>query len=439
MKSNTRKLVLCFVLLAIIWVAPAGVGVGLVVVNVVRLPGGREDMLQAIRDRGEPATFDDLDALYPQVPDEMNAALVYQQAFDAFRMPTYEQEDLLPIIGHAELPPAGEPLDEKMLEAVEQHLLVNLPALQLLHAAAQYESCRFEIDYSVENTLEIPHLHQLEHASNLFTLEAIIHMERDRSANAVTALIDKLAIARVFEREPFYGSYLHRSDVLGGSVATLRRVLNRIPLSKEQLSALGLALEGFDHQKALYRATVAERCETISRFDDYNLVPGMKGSSLRYYAEFAGRVVEASQLPFPQALDMAAELDAEKDAQMDEFSLFTLSNFSAILALSAPEAEFKSAARTTASHACARIAVAIEQYRLDHGALPEALDELVPMYLKAVPTDPFDGANLRYQRPQTGYLLYSIDWNREDDGGHEEDDWVFEVGVPVSLEEKAGG
>jgi hypothetical protein len=55
----------------------------------------------------------------------------------------------------------------------------------------------------------------------------------------------------------------------------------------------------------------------------------------------------------------------------------------------------------------ATAALAIEQYRLDHGgALPDTLEQLVPQYLTSVPTDPFDGAPLVYERlPQKGYRV----------------------------------
>jgi hypothetical protein len=67
---------------------------------------------------------------------------------------------------------------------------------------------------------------------------------------------------------------------------------------------------------------------------------------------------------------------------------------------------------------CARIACALERYRLANGRLPETLPALVPKFLERVPNDVIDGKPLRYRlNADGGYLLYSIGWNQIDDQG----------------------
>ena len=56
----------------------------------------------------------------------------------------------------------------------------------------------------------------------------------------------------------------------------------------------------------------------------------------------------------------------------------------------------------------AATALAVQRYRLAHRELPETLDHLVPVYLAAVPADPFDGAPLRYRRTDRGFVVYSV-------------------------------
>ncbi|HEX7010442.1 MAG TPA: hypothetical protein VF184_10695 [Phycisphaeraceae bacterium] len=63
---------------------------------------------------------------------------------------------------------------------------------------------------------------------------------------------------------------------------------------------------------------------------------------------------------------------------------------------------------------CTRTALAVERYRLDQGELPQNLADLVPQYLDAVPSDPFDGKPLRYLRLDAGY---SVGHDGVDDGG----------------------
>lgn len=62
--------------------------------------------------------------------------------------------------------------------------------------------------------------------------------------------------------------------------------------------------------------------------------------------------------------------------------------------------------------------LALQTYKLDHGAYPPSLTALVPGYLNTVPTDPFAlSGPLRYKRVSGKYLLYSVGPDGKDDGG----------------------
>ncbi len=63
--------------------------------------------------------------------------------------------------------------------------------------------------------------------------------------------------------------------------------------------------------------------------------------------------------------------------------------------------------------------IALKAYQTQQGKLPATLQELVPDYLSAVPTDDFDGQPLRY-RP-ADRLIYSVGSDCKDDGGIETD------------------
>ena len=66
----------------------------------------------------------------------------------------------------------------------------------------------------------------------------------------------------------------------------------------------------------------------------------------------------------------------------------------------------------------ARVACALDRYRLANGRLPDTLEALAPRFIAAVPNDVIDGKPLRYRPAASGgYLLYSIGWNQTDDGG----------------------
>ena len=87
----------------------------------------------------------------------------------------------------------------------------------------------------------------------------------------------------------------------------------------------------------------------------------------------------------------------------------------------------------------ARIACALERYRLAKGIYPGSLDALTPAYIDALPHDIMNGQPYHYRlRPDGTFLLYSVGWNQIDEGGkivfkkdnpnaidYTEGDWVW--------------
>ncbi|HLP75376.1 MAG TPA: hypothetical protein VK327_00525, partial [Candidatus Paceibacterota bacterium] len=133
----------------------------------------------------------------------------------------------------------------------------------------------------------------------------------------------------------------------------------------------------------------------------------------KYYSEQMGSVISASELPFPDRLDKAQLWRvhlALEDTNGFIVSALLLSNLG-----KAPERS----AVGVADLRVAQTVLAIERYRLRNtNSLPKSLKDLVPQYLDAVPSDPFDGQPLRFKiLPQRGYLVYSIGNDRMDDGG----------------------
>ena len=68
----------------------------------------------------------------------------------------------------------------------------------------------------------------------------------------------------------------------------------------------------------------------------------------------------------------------------------------------------------------AAAAVAVVRYRLSHGKYPARLEDCVPEFLAAVPTDPCDGQPIRMKALEGGMILYSVGSDGKDDGGQDE-------------------
>jgi hypothetical protein len=83
----------------------------------------------------------------------------------------------------------------------------------------------------------------------------------------------------------------------------------------------------------------------------------------------------------------------------------------------------------------ARVACALERYRLARGQYPDALDTLAPQFITEPPHDIINGQPLHYRRTSDGqFVLYSIGWDEKDDGGtpgktlfdDKQGDWVWQ-------------
>ncbi len=65
----------------------------------------------------------------------------------------------------------------------------------------------------------------------------------------------------------------------------------------------------------------------------------------------------------------------------------------------------------------ARCVVAVHRYHAEHGAWPASLDALVGEFLDAVPLDMYTGEPLQYERTEEGFKLWSVGYDRDNDGG----------------------
>jgi hypothetical protein len=75
-------------------------------------------------------------------------------------------------------------------------------------------------------------------------------------------------------------------------------------------------------------------------------------------------------------------------------------------------------ARAQCSADLARIACALERYRLANSQFPEALEALAPKFIEKLPHDVINGQPLKYHCADDGqFILYSVGWNEIDDGG----------------------
>lgn len=127
---------------------------------------------------------------------------------------------------------------------------------------------------------------------------------------------------------------------------------------------------------------------------------------LKQQLDIRARAIAVADKPWPERIDaIDAALPASEVGRASGLPRVTWTSAAAI-------------ARDTALLRCARMALAVARYRLDHaGALPQTTADLVPQYLQAPPIDPFSGQPLKVIPLPSGYAVYTVGTNRKDDGG----------------------
>jgi hypothetical protein len=138
-----------------------------------------------------------------------------------------------------------------------------------------------------------------------------------------------------------------------------------------------------------------------------------------------------NRLVIPSAVRSA---DASVQAELNRFSPYKIQARMLFPAISKAVQKF---ATIQAQVDLARVACALERFRLAHGNYPESLDALAPQFIEKLPHDIINGQPLHYRRTDDGqFVLYSVGWDEKDDGGQiiadkngrvgwEKGDWVW--------------
>jgi len=84
---------------------------------------------------------------------------------------------------------------------------------------------------------------------------------------------------------------------------------------------------------------------------------------------------------------------------------------------------------------CTIVTLAMERFRREKGRWPESIAELVAAgYLKAAPTDPFDGKPLRLKRLADGWLVYATGTDGIDHGGTLDRQKMYQPGNDIGFQ-----
>jgi len=403
-------------------------GVGFFAYYRLSLKSKLRAKIDAIAAAGYPVTFAELDKWYSIPENVENAAYTIIDAFGSFKKWDKDKSESLPVVGQAELPTRTEPMDEEMKVMIAEYIADNNEALDLLHAGAKIEHSRYPIDL---NTGFLPYLSEMRKASFLLKLEAILHAENGESKSAISSVKSIFGIARSLAKEPFTMSQMARSAHQSLATSTIEYCINRVELTDEQLVELIKSVHNAERISDMTCAFIGERCWALSFFkapesmnpDSIDGIPvrpileiykavGLTDADAIIYLDIMDGYIKAAQLPPHKRQEAVKAIDTRLRSTSQIHILlhtimFPLSRITSI------------ELRTIAYLRTARTALAVMRYRLAAGRLPDTLTDLVPIYLDAVPVDPFDGKDLRYEKLGVGFLVYSVGEDLRDDSGTE--------------------
>jgi hypothetical protein len=392
--------------------------------------------IEAIRAAGFPVTLQELDAWYPWPASGENAASwITGAATCLWKLTQEDGRRLERIVGRSDdRSRPGEPLGADLSEMLERYIQTNSQALKLLHEAASVAECRYPIDLSQGLFAAMPHIADVRADCLLLCSEAILRANEGDPNGATRAIEAGLRVACSLDHEPVILSHMVQMSMVSWAATSLEWALNAVAFPQEQLARLNRAFGSIHADDGLLRAIVGDRCLFLAVFEKPQLLSsehrfpkpppaallemyGAVGLAARGGTIFLDYMEECLRIARLPAFQRPAVIKAQeaRDRYSRKGILWKLAD-----ARDMPMIMMGHRRKHVAQLEMAMTLLALERYRLVHASLPETLDQLVADYLVAVPTDPFDGAPLRYQRFDRGFLVYSVGEDGKDDGGNPE-------------------
>lgn len=368
-----------------------------------------------------------LAAMPPVVAPEQNAAPIYEQAFALLKQDSKEGINNPPF-GQNETFDPNEPATVAYLQRQE-------PTISLLRQAAAMPSCRFDADIReirFEDWWQMSGLSVGRAAANLLGLHA-------RQAIAVGHVDEAMADVKAI-----YGMSRHlgwRPSLVAGLVGigidalsneTLVLVLPSVTKESELAS---LPLDRLPPLGPMFRQALladmrfgllayrsgTDGFDAIKKESSLNLNKSMMwpsgNSGAAFVRVFYLNEVDAYVAHMQKMQDWAVQPYYQVRGQFPSDETIRSQGFLLSILVPSLNHALEASARAQAGEDCGRIAVAMTRYRLDHGKLPEKLEDLIPQYLKTIPVDPFDGKPLRLAEKEDRCVIYSVGPDQVDDGG----------------------
>jgi len=313
-------------------------------------------------------------------------------------------------------------------------------AIEELRLAGRRPESRFPLNYESDRPSEIllPHLAMLKRCSQTLQLRAMAELQNGQSGQAMDDVKLMLRLTDSIRSEPFIISHLVRIAMVQMTLQPVWEGLAGHKWSDAQLADYKFSMRGeragsiatIEHlrrKRDFQEMITADNDTSGNNSEDplrgvaeatYHLIP----ASIFYQNELTiARMHQQLLLPIVDverriaSPDTARKSEATMTAEFSHFSINTI--FARLLLPAFTKAVIKYAYAQSAVDV-ARVAGALERYRLAQGEYPASLEALSPRFMEKIPHDIINGEPLHYHRTVNGkFLLYSVGWNGTDDNG----------------------
>lgn len=344
---------------------------------------------------------------------------------------------------------------------------------QLLIATAARPQARFWINYDAGFAMLLPHLARVKASSQYLAVHASAALQ---AGDRQTAIEDVKLMFRLFDSirgEPILISHLVRMAALQLALGPVWEGLTGRQWSENDLRTIASELGKMDFLADYHFAMRGERAYGVWGVDYVRragihalgeVVDPQSPAKPTDAEKFLGRALfrlmpagwfdqnklslcSLQETCFLTAVDRERRLIPPARIQQSSAILSQLKSspygFFARLLLPALTRTAERCARAQTAADLARVACALEQYRLAEGQFPETLAALAPAFIEKLPHDIINGWPLNYRGTEDGqFVLYSVGWNESDDGGRieltksgrtvdpDKGDWVWRYPAP---------
>jgi hypothetical protein len=343
-------------------------------------------------------------------------------------------------------------LNEQQQGAVKNGLTFHGPQLALARSLRDKPHGRHDIAWAANSFATLLKCQDNRTAAQGLRYDILDRCQAGDIDGAIASCIACFHAGSSIGDEPTTISMLVRIAVQAVAVGLIERTLAQGEPSPGILAELQQRLEAEEPAPLLLFATRGERAMSNHFFDNLRtanlgpnpitgavggggagtavldwlaMLPGFVSSQQSGCLRLTNKVVEIARQPpetwAPQFNQIRAEIP----------------NLPILARLLAPAID-KVADACRRNHAilrCTIVAVAMERYRKEKGRWPETIAEVVTAgYLKAVPTDPFDGKPIRLKRTDDGWLVWATGTDQIDHGGTLDRQKMYQAGNDIGVQ-----